>query len=132
MQIENIVFTKHALERMARRSISKEMIRRTLANPEITVPGHNPKKDSQVKFIKTINSRRVHVVATLLPEKKWLIVSSWVKGEEDPVPLTWQILSFPIKLLFTISLWLVRFILRISWALLKALLRTVTGQNKKK
>jgi len=121
MPTENLVFTKHALERMERRSISQEMIRRALSNPDITVPGHNPKKQNQVKFIKTIDSRRLHVVATLLPEKKWLIVSSWVKGEEDKAPLMWQILSFPFKITF----W-------ILWWLLKMIFRTLTGQTSKK
>jgi hypothetical protein len=121
MHTENLVFTKHALERMERRSISREMIRRALSKPDITVPGHNPKKQNQVKFIKTINERRLHVVATLLPEKKWLIVSSWVKGEEDKAPLMWLILSFPFKVAF-----------KVLWWLLKAFFGALTGQNKSK
>lgn len=132
MQTENLIFTKHALERMERRGISKEMIRRTLSNPDITVPGHNPKKDDQVKFIKTINSRRLHVVATLLPEKKWLIVSSWVKGEEDKIPVSWLILSFPFKVAFTISWWLLRYTLKISWSLLTSFFRILVGSKSKK
>lgn len=110
--MDNIIFTKHATERMSRRNISKEMIRRTLANPDSTIPGHNPKKENQVKFIKTVNSRRVHVVATLLPEKKWLIVSSWVKGEEDKASLTWLIISFPFKLCFNICWWLLKMLFK--------------------
>jgi hypothetical protein len=132
MQTENLVFTKHALERMERRIISKEMIRRTLSNPDITVPGHNPKKDNQVKFIKTINSRRLHVVATLLPDRKWLIISSWVKGEQDKLPLTWLILSFPFKVAFKISLWLLKFTLKMSWSMLKSFFRNLVGPKSKK
>ena len=108
----NLIFSKHALERMDRRSISKEMVRRTLANPDKTFPGHS---GESVKFIKTIDSRNTHVVATLLPEKKWLIVSVWVRGEDDKLPLAWQIISFPFVVLFKISWWIIRSFVQFTW-----------------
>jgi hypothetical protein len=36
----------------------------------------------------------VHVVAYYLDdERKWLVKSVWVRGEDDPKPLWWQMLT---------------------------------------
>lgn len=97
-----LVFSKHALERMERRTISREMVRLTLTNPDKTFPVQEDAKDFQespkIKFIKTIHGRQTQVIASLLPDKKWLIISVWIRGEEDKIPLMWQLLTLPFKI----------------------------------
>jgi len=93
---------------MEGRTISREMVRLTLANPDKTFPVQENAKDFQdspkIKFIKTIHGRQTQVIASLLPDKKWLIISVWIRGEEDKVPLMWQLITLPF---------------RISWFLIK-------------
>lgn len=108
----NLIFSKHALERMGRRSISKEMVRRTLNNPNKTFPGHS---EDSIKFIKNISGRNTHVIATLLPEKKWLIVSVWVRGEEDTPSIAWRIISFPFVIVFKLAWGFLKIIFRFTW-----------------
>ncbi len=107
-QYGQLIFSKHALERMEGRTISREMVRLTLANPDKTFPVQENAKDFQdspkIKFIKTIHGRQTQVIASLLPDKKWLIISVWIRGEEDKVPLMWQLITLPF---------------RISWFLIK-------------
>jgi len=112
----NLIFSKHALERMERRAISKEMVRRALADPDKTFLGHS---NESVKFIKKINNRNTHVIATLLPEKKWLIVSVWIRGEDDSAPLAWQIISFPFRIIFKILWWSIKTLTLSVWKSLR-------------
>jgi Domain of unknown function (DUF4258) len=81
-----IVLTTHAKERMQQRMISEAMITNTVRNPDKS----EPEEDGDIKFIKTIGKRPVHVVSKYLPdEDKWLIKSVWVRGEEDVKPSIW-------------------------------------------
>jgi hypothetical protein len=101
----DFIFTKHALERLHQRSISQERAEAVLRHPDKTFPG---KKAGTIKFIRELDGRNIQLIATYLErEKQWLVVSAWVRGEEDKVPLMWQILTAPFKL---------------SWWLLKRLL----------
>lgn len=103
---KNLIFTNHALNRMKQRSISADSIWRVLQSPEISKPEG---KQNTTKFIRTINQRQYQVIGTYLPkEKKTLIVSVWVRGEEDKVPLVWQIVTAPFKVLW----WIVRTLLQ--------------------
>lgn len=105
-----IIFTKHALERLDGRSITQDMVLHVLRDPEITKP--TGKRDT-TKFIKTLHDRRVHVVATYLhDQKKWLVVSVWVRGEEDQLPLVWRIITAPFKLVWYVVR---KYILHIRW-----------------
>ncbi len=89
------IFTKHSLERLQQRSISQDAAELVLRSPERTEPG---KKEGTVKFVRTVNGRNVQLIATYLQDqKKWLVVSAWVRGEDDKVPLMWLILTFPFK-----------------------------------
>lgn len=98
---QNLVFTNHALERIRLRSISQDQVQRVLANPDKTFPSDKPE---QIKFIRSLNNRTIHVVAKHLPDQnKWLVVSVWVRGEDDPVPLTWKIITFPFKIIAKIA-----------------------------
>ncbi|MCU0497255.1 MAG: DUF4258 domain-containing protein [Anaerolineae bacterium] len=88
----DIIFTDHARERLKLRKISEQMVFTTLKNPERT----ENEADGDTKFIKTVQKRNVQVIARYLPDqKKWLIVSAWVRGEEDPIPLWKRILLWP-------------------------------------
>lgn len=94
-EYRGLIFTKHALERAQDRGITQAMVAEVMAHPDHTHPGEKP---YSAKFIRELQGRRVHVVATFLPDKRqWLIVSVWVRGEEDRVPMAWQLLTLPFK-----------------------------------
>lgn len=87
---KNVIFTDHAEARMSLRRISKSMIAQTIQQPD----SKEKESDGDTKFSKTINKRKVQVVAYYLPdEKKWLVKSTWVRGEDDPQPLLQRLLS---------------------------------------
>lgn len=105
---KNLVFTKHALERLGDRSISMDAIWQTVSHPDKKFKNDG----NSTKFIKTVGGRKVHTVATYLnKENKWLVVSVWVRGEDDKQPLVWQIIVLPFKIL---------------WWLLKAIFKTLS------
>lgn len=96
-EYQGFIFTKHSLERLQSRSISQDAAVQVLKNPDTTQPTDKP---SSTKFIKTLGGREIHVVATHLPqEKTWLVISVWVRGEEDKAPLMWQLITLPFRLL---------------------------------
>ncbi|MBU0578902.1 DUF4258 domain-containing protein [Patescibacteria group bacterium] len=98
---QNLVFTTHALDRLKLRTISQDQVQQVLSHPEKTFPSDKP---DQIKFIRTLNQRTIHVVAKHLNDQnKWLIVSVWVRGEDDPIPLTWKIITFPFKIIAKIA-----------------------------
>jgi hypothetical protein len=77
----SIIFTNHAQERMHLRKLAQSDIEKTLAKPDRTLPG---KKPGTIKFIREINGRNHQVVAKKLENQKdWLVLSVWVRGEED-------------------------------------------------
>jgi hypothetical protein len=100
MQRDKIILTRHAQERMKLRRITEAMIVTAIKKPD----QHYVEADGDTKFIKTVQSRTLHVVSAYLTnERKWLVKSVWVRGEDDPQPLwklLWKrILSF-ISLIF--------------------------------
>lgn len=100
--MSDFIFTKHALQRLKERSISLDQAESVLRNPSQTFPG---KKVGTVKFIRDINGRNTQLVGTYLADqKKWLIVSAWVRGEDDKVPFIWQLITLPFKGLW----WLIK------------------------
>jgi len=99
-EYKNLIFTKHALDRVKGRWITQNAVYQVVRFPDKKYGN----KDS-VKFIKTIKNRKIHVVANYLNhEGKWLIVSVWVRGEKDKIPLVWRLIALPFK----IVLWLVK------------------------
>lgn len=93
---QGFIFSTHALERVKDRSITQDAVASVMRQPEKTFPG---KKRGTTKFIRTLNNRRIHVVASYLADqKKWLVVSVWVRGEDDKVPLAWVVITAPFKL----------------------------------
>jgi hypothetical protein len=86
------IFTKHSLERLRQRSIAQSDAESVLAHPDRTEPG---KKPGTVKFMRLIHGRNIQLIATYLEDqKKWLIVSAWVRGEDDRQPLLWTVLRW--------------------------------------
>lgn len=101
---KNIVFTKHAAERTALRSISDDAVWNTITFPDkVQQESHQSKR-----YIKLKNGRKYFVIATYLPqESKYLIVSTWVRGEDDAQPLAWVLISLPFKLVWRLSKYLI-------------------------
>lgn len=90
-QYQNLIFTNHSLDRLKLRSVSQETVRQVLAHPDQTYPTDKPNSH---KFVRHIHNRQIQVVATYLSnQNKWLIISVWVRGEEDPQSLVWQLLA---------------------------------------
>lgn len=95
------ILTTHSRERAKQRAISEAAIESVLRTPDRTVPGQKPET---VKYIRTLNGRQVQVVAKYLPDQdRWLVLSVWVRGEEDAVPLVWQLLRLPFRLLWQLG-----------------------------
>src|SRR5260221_72255 len=100
--MSDFIFTTHAKERLQQRSIPISDAELVLRQPAQTFPG---KKVGTTKFVRDVGGRNIQLVATYLQDqKKWLVVSAWVRGEEDRVPLVWQILVAPFKLAW----WLIK------------------------
>lgn len=98
---KNLVFTRHAFERIDSRSLTADAVWQAIQYPDKKFS----QGDNTTKFIKTVRGRKIHAVATFLKaEQKWLVVSAWVRGEDDKLPLVWQILVLPFK----ISWWLIK------------------------
>ncbi|MBU2543579.1 hypothetical protein KJ707_03400 [Patescibacteria group bacterium] len=98
---QNLIFTDHALDRLRLRAISQHQVALVLTHPEKTLPSDKP---NQMKFIRTLDNRTIHVMGKYLDDqKKWLVISIWVRGEDDPVPLMWQIITLPLKIIAKIA-----------------------------
>ncbi len=79
-QPTNIKYTRHARERMELRAISDEMVLQTIRDPDSTYI----EDDGDTKFIRQVEGVQLHVVCKPLPdEAKWLVKSTWVRGEDD-------------------------------------------------
>ncbi|MBC7814566.1 MAG: DUF4258 domain-containing protein [Burkholderiales bacterium] len=95
-EVKNAIFTHHAQERMKLRRISDDMVLNAISKPD----RREQEDDGDTKFIKTISGRPLHVVAAHLPdEKKWLVKSVWVRGENDPQPIWKRILLLTVSLI---------------------------------
>lgn len=94
-EYQNVVFTEHALERLRKRRMTQAMVVQAIQKPERDFI----EDDGDTRFIKTVNGRAVHVVAHYLEdERKWLVKTTWVRGEEDAKPLWGRVLSLPLQL----------------------------------
>jgi hypothetical protein len=101
MQYKNIILTKHALARMGERSVTNDSIFRVIQSPDSVKGDRNGSKP--VKFIRELNDRLYHVVAQWKKqEQAWLVVSVWVRGEDDRESFVVQLLMLPFKLLWWI------------------------------
>ncbi|AKM81586.1 MAG: hypothetical protein UT13_C0001G0626 [Candidatus Pacebacteria bacterium GW2011_GWF2_38_9] len=101
-----IILSKHALERARSRKMELSLIEKVVANPDKKFD----LEENKSKFLKTIDGRRYQVVATYLQkENKWLVISVWVRGEEDQLPFIWILITSPFRLLW----WLIKIIWQI-------------------
>lgn len=111
---KNIILTNHAHDRIKSRNISDYSIYITINYPDKKVN----KSGSSIKYIKDIDNRKYHVVAKFKKDQnKYLVISAWVRGEDDKVPIIWQLITFPFK----IAWWIIKFQFKIIWKLLKKL-----------
>jgi len=77
---ETVVFTKHARERMDLRNIGEDMVIQVMRNPNRIFDT----KDEKIKFIGKTTGAKLHIIGKPIPEEnKWLVISLWVRGEED-------------------------------------------------
>ena len=72
---KELIFSNHARNRMFERTITPHAVWQVVHNPDHSRPESKP---NTTRFIRTLNDRKYHVVATYLPDqKKTLIVSAW-------------------------------------------------------
>ncbi len=111
---KNLIFTKHAYDRIKQRSVSMDAIYQTVKNPD----KKQSKGEGKQKYFKTIRNRNYQVIATYKSDQnKFLVISAWVRGEDDRLPLAWILITSPFKFLF----WIIRILLKIIFKLLKKL-----------
>ncbi len=90
IQKSQIIFTKHALSRSQQRYVPQDKIEQVLLWPDKTFS----LEDNKTKFIRVIDQRQFQVIASYLAkEDKWLVISAWVRGEEDSKPIFDQLLE---------------------------------------
>ncbi len=104
---KSVIFTNHAWQRLSERTITADMAVTTIEHPD-----KKYQEASTTKFIKTISGRKVHVVANQDHKTgQWVVVSSWVRGEADKVPLSWQLLTAPFRVLWWILTTILKLVL---------------------
>lgn len=99
----NMIWTNHAIERLFKRNILQTDAFKVINNPDKTFPG---KKPDTVKFIRRLNERSIHLVAKLNEDKQWVVLTAWVRGEEDQY-------GFPERFVYKFISWLVRSLYRL-------------------
>lgn len=91
--VPKLKFTNHALERMKLRDVLSNEVRDVIQYPEKVYEDD----DGKLKFIgaELDPDRAIHVVAKFLPdENTWLIITTYVRGEEDDGSLSkWKLRS---------------------------------------
>lgn len=97
---KRLIFTNHALDRMQYRRVSQEAVWRVLQHPDRVEPEEKP---GSYRFIRILRGRQYQIIGVhLANEKKTLIISVWVRGEEDRPSLWWLVLRWPLQLLWRI------------------------------
>lgn len=91
-----VIWTNHAIERLSKRNIYQHDAIKVMQKPDKTYPG---KKENTVKFIRTLNGRNIHLVGSLNESKKWVVLTAWVRGEEDQY-------GFPEKYVYMLVDWI--------------------------
>jgi len=103
-EYKNLGFTKHALKRTKKRSLKQRDIYLTIKKPDKKI------KKSRVvtKYSKLIKDRKYQVLTSFIPkENKHLVISAWIRGEDDPhsffiqlLLVIYKLVVFPLKLIF--------------------------------
>jgi len=77
---KTVVFTKHARERLDLRRLSEDAIIQVMRKPNTT----QKLDEGKIKFIGEVMGSKVHVICRpILEENKWLVISLWVRKEDD-------------------------------------------------
>lgn len=80
-EYKNVIFTDHAIQRLKRRRISQDMAVDAVRKPD----RKQAEDDEKTRFVREIKGRNVQIVATYLKdEQQWMVVTGWVRGEDDP------------------------------------------------
>lgn len=107
-----IVLSNHAMQRARSRKMGLYAIEQMIIYPDKKIDLGKHK----FKFLKNIDNRHYQAVATYLPkEDKWLIISVWVRGEEDQLPFAWRLITLPFRLLWQLLKFLWQIIAKIAW-----------------
>jgi hypothetical protein len=104
--MSKVILSNHALERAKLRKMKLTAIEKLILDPERKIVLGKQK----FKFFRNIDNRYYQAVAIYLPkEDKWLVISVWVKGEEDRIPFIWTLMTWPLRLLWWLlkTCWLI-------------------------
>lgn len=88
-----VIWTDHALQRLAERNISQEDAWMTFQHPQQSRPATNP---GSWVYYKTYGAQKIEVVAKQNEKKEWIILSVWsrqVFPGSVKVKSFWQILK---------------------------------------
>lgn len=77
-----IIWTNHAMDRLAQRRMPQDMAYETFKNPDSSSPG---KQSHTTEFTKRYGPSLVTVIATQNEKKEWIILSCWI---DPPLPGT--------------------------------------------
>ncbi|MDO5561781.1 MAG: DUF4258 domain-containing protein [bacterium] len=98
-----IIFTDHARARIRKRRMSLTGVEKTIENPD----RKKTLSDGQTKFVKFLDNRLYQVIAVYKSDQKaWIVISAWIRGEEDQPDLIWRLITAPFKLLAKLWRWL--------------------------
>ncbi len=89
-----VILTKHARERLSQRGMTVNGVEETILDPDKKIS----LDEGQTKFIKQ-QGRRLYQVVAIYKEQEhaWLVLSVWVRGEEDKPDLLWLAITTPFK-----------------------------------
>ncbi len=100
-----VILTKHAQERIKQRRMTALGVEQTVLNPDRKVPLEN----GETKFIKKQGQRLYQAVGVYENKQKaWIVLSAWVRGENDKPELLWRIIVWPWQMLWKLMKFLVR------------------------
>lgn len=102
---QGIIWTHHALKRLADRKIPQEYAWRAFTFPDRSKKGNAA---HSTEFIKQINTHTVSVIAKQNDHKQWLILSAWITP-----PIPGSIDHIKTKTHSSILSWLVRIVVRL-------------------
>jgi hypothetical protein len=91
-----IILTDHVRRRMRLRGISEGDISLALRESDRRFSSG----DGREKFIKYLDREPLHVIAKRNSVGDWVVLSAWIRGQDDPLPLWWRAIRLPFLLLW--------------------------------
>lgn len=80
--MSSLIFTKHALERINERGMTKDIILQAFSSPDSKING---KKPDTTEFVKKIGNATVTLITKQNEAKEWILLSAWI---DPPTPGT--------------------------------------------